>query len=350
MFIVCSWNVRGLSDPCKRRAVKCVVTSLRKAIICLQETKPSSCSLSFLRTICGSFYDKFQLIEARGASGGILTCWSSRVFSCSDVYLKQFFITTRLTHLQSGVCFYLTNVYEPPSWEGKENFCDELALLKGVCNGCLIICGDFNFTRSQLELKGKTWSLKASNMFNDLIRFLELIDLPMKNQAFTWLNMQNHPTLAKLDPFLVSTEWDQHFLLSEVYALPRITSDHCPILLSSGGRNKRNLFRLEEVWLRNDDFVKNIPVWWAKIQQNDSAIHSFNSKLLHCRKQIKRWCATTFYCILKSKSDIKLEIRNIDELEETTPPIVGATRENRDSQGSPLYYSQRRRRVMENTC
>lgn len=41
------------------------------------------------------------------------------------------------------------------------------------------------------------------NIFNDLIRYLEMIDLPMKDQAYTWSNMQSH---AKLDWFLVSTE------------------------------------------------------------------------------------------------------------------------------------------------
>lgn len=60
MFSVCSWNVRGLSNSRKCRALKCVVTSLRKAVVCLQETKLSLCLLSFLNTFCSSFYDKMQ--------------------------------------------------------------------------------------------------------------------------------------------------------------------------------------------------------------------------------------------------------------------------------------------------
>ncbi|OAY84113.1 hypothetical protein ACMD2_08310, partial [Ananas comosus] len=228
--------------------------------------------------ICGSFYDKFQLIEAVGASGGLLTCWSSLVFSCSEAYLKQYSITIQLTHTQSGSSFYVTNVYGPPTWEGKEEFCTELAHLKGICKGCWVLCGDFNFTREA------NWNA-------------ELLDLPMKNQAFMWLNMQNHPTLAKLDRFLISTEWDQQFPMSNVEAVPRITSDHCPILLSTGDKPKRKLFRLKEVWLRNEDFIKRIPVWWREVQHNDSALHSLNAKLRHCRKQIKKWCASNFYNI-----------------------------------------------------
>lgn len=135
---------------------------------------------------------------------GVLGC-----SSCSEVFLKQYSITIRLTHVLSGTSFYVTNVYGPLTWEGKEEFCSELARLKDECKYCWVLCGDFNFTRNQSERRGKTWSVKASNMFNDLIRYLEMLDLPMKNQAFTWSNMQTRPTMAKLDRFLISTEWDQ---------------------------------------------------------------------------------------------------------------------------------------------
>lgn len=69
-------------------------------------------------------------------------------------------------------------------------------------------------------------------LFNELISELALIDPPMMNQQFTWSNMQQNPVLARLDRFLISTEWDQDFPLSKVVALPRVTSDHCPILLT----------------------------------------------------------------------------------------------------------------------
>ncbi|XP_020110396.1 uncharacterized protein LOC109725565 [Ananas comosus] len=48
-------------------------------------------------------------------------------------------------------------------------------------------------------------------MFSDLINSLAVIDLPLSNQKFTWSNMQHCPTLATLDRFLISTEWDQYF-------------------------------------------------------------------------------------------------------------------------------------------
>lgn len=86
-------------------------------------------------------------------------------------------------------------------WDGKEDFCRELVDLKGLCSDRWVICGDFNFTRNQVERNGKQWSAKASALFYDLINELGMIDLPLGNQRYTWSNMQNPPTLAKLDRF-----------------------------------------------------------------------------------------------------------------------------------------------------
>ncbi|OAY63152.1 hypothetical protein ACMD2_13330 [Ananas comosus] len=74
------WNVRGLNEPSKRRAVKCVVSSFTNAVLCLQETKVGVVSL----------FSSCYYIGANGASSGLLTCWSSRVFSCSEVIKKNF--------------------------------------------------------------------------------------------------------------------------------------------------------------------------------------------------------------------------------------------------------------------
>ncbi|OAY70023.1 hypothetical protein ACMD2_06552, partial [Ananas comosus] len=120
---------------------------------------------------------------------------------------------------------FLTNVYGPPSWAGKEAFCSELLSLKDVYLNRWVICGDFNCTKNQSERKGLPWSRKTMAMFSDLINNLEVIDLPLSNQSYTWSNMQHRPTLAKLDRFLVSTDWDLSFPLSKVTALPRHTKE-----------------------------------------------------------------------------------------------------------------------------
>ncbi len=317
MFNICCWNVRGLNDPSKRCLVRHVISSLRNVVVCLQESKVRQVSCSFLRSFAGPFLDKRQFIEA-GASGGLITCWSSKIFECSEVFVRNFSITVHLLHRGSGERFFVTNAYGPQSGEGKEAFGVELAQLKLCCGGNWVICGDFNLTRARFERNGGVGGGRAAGMFNDLISALEMIDLPLQNQSFTWSNMQRHPSLAKLDRFLVSTEWDSTFPLSTVEALPRITSDHCPILLSTGGKACRpgKVFRLEVAWLKCDDFVSRFHNWWKEVGVSGSGVLNFTSKLRHCRRRIKAWCASHFYSIREVKKARTLEIKELDKAEE----------------------------------
>lgn len=265
MFSILCWNVRGLNDPAKRRCVRSTVSSFCRSVVCIQESKVDSVSRSFLRSCCGSSFDRCHFVPAIGASGGLITCWNSHVFSCNEVITGNFSLTLSLTHLVSGKRFYLTNVYGPPTWEGKTDFCMELLSLNDVCSANWVICDDFNFTKNQSERKRRPWSSKAMVMFADLINHLAMIDLPLANQSFTWSNLQQQPSLAKLDRFLVSTDWDQTFPHCMVKALPRITSDHSPIILSTGHWCTPHRFRFEKVWLTKEDFLSNVPLWWNEI-------------------------------------------------------------------------------------
>jgi len=53
--------------------------------------------------------------------------------------------------------------------------------------------GDFNFYRS-LENKNRSGgNLNDTLIFNDAIRYLGLIELPLKGRTYTWSNMQVDP-------------------------------------------------------------------------------------------------------------------------------------------------------------
>ncbi len=107
---VCSWNVRGLDNPSKHNAVRFVISNLRNVVVCLQETKVCSVSGSFLRSFGASFLDKRQFIKANGASRGLITCWSSKIFECSKFIVRNFSLTLSLCLRSTGVRFFVTNV------------------------------------------------------------------------------------------------------------------------------------------------------------------------------------------------------------------------------------------------
>jgi endonuclease/exonuclease/phosphatase family metal-dependent hydrolase len=73
----------------------------------------------------------------------------------------------------------------------------------------------------------------------------ELVDLPLEGGQFTWSNNQENQTWSRIDRFLISPEWVEHFLEVTQRNLTRLLSDHFPLLLDCGvprgGRRILNL-------------------------------------------------------------------------------------------------------------
>jgi hypothetical protein len=76
-------------------------------------------------------------------------------------------------------------------------------------------------------------------LFNAIIETSNLRELVMTGRRYTWANYADIPTYEKLDRILVTTEWEQKFLLASVQALTREISDHTLLLLDGGEPSHR---------------------------------------------------------------------------------------------------------------
>ena len=69
-------------------------------------------------------------------------------------------------------------------------------------------------------------------MFASTMDMCQLIDLGFNGPKFTWTNKRKSKSILKrLDRGWADSEWIQSFPNANLWYLPRITSDHCPILL-----------------------------------------------------------------------------------------------------------------------
>lgn len=73
----------------------------------------------------------------------------------------------------------------------------------------------------------------AMRNFSDFISELGLLDLPLLEGQFTWSNNQDPPSKSRIDKFLLSSDWEDHFSNMAQKALPRFVSDYCPISLDN---------------------------------------------------------------------------------------------------------------------
>jgi endonuclease/exonuclease/phosphatase family metal-dependent hydrolase len=134
-----------------------------------------------------------------------------------------------------GQKWILTNIYAPCTADGKLDFLSWFKNIGMPDSQSWIIMGDFNLIRKP-ENRNKAGGDNSMMMaFNDAIRKLEIIELPLYGQEFAWTNKQQHPLLERLDWFFVSHAWSLEFPGTLVQTLTR---DFRPCPLCSDNQNR----------------------------------------------------------------------------------------------------------------
>lgn len=163
--------------------------------------------------------------------------------------------------------------------------------------------GDFNFYRSLSNRNKPGGCLSDTFIFNDAIGHLGLVDVPLKGIAFTWSNMQADPLLEQLDWFFTSANWTIDYPNTEVLPMTKITFDHIPCkVVISTSMPRSNIFRFENYWVEQDDFIETVQNSWLTSPTLHTATKTISSKFKNLRSALKSWS--------KKISNLKLLISN----------------------------------------
>ena len=101
--------------------------------------------------------------------------------------------------------------------------------------------------------------------FFEFVEDLNLVDLPLEGGSFTWSSGSDQPAMSRIDRFLVTPDWEDHFPDVFQRFLPHPISGHSPILLEAGGMaGGKSLFRFENMWLKTEGFVDKVQSWWNR--------------------------------------------------------------------------------------
>ena len=315
---VLSWNIRGINDPLKWPHIRAKIVESDASFICIQETKRTSFDNTFIKGFAPKRFDQFAFVPSDGASGGLLTLWSSKAFA-GQVVLQDFCgLVISFTSLQSTDSFILTNIYGPCTGIARDDFVAWLFHLSIDTESLWLLVGDFNFYRSVENRNRDGANLQDTETFNEIISYHGLIELPIKVRSFTWSNMQRDPLLVQLDWFFTSTAWTLKFPNTLVTPLARPTSDHIPCVVSIGTAiPKAGVFRFENHWITMSGFFQTVESIWQIHCPGDSA-KSLSSKFKLLRKGLKNW-STSISKINKIIDNCNEVIFMIDELEDQRP-------------------------------
>lgn len=131
-MIILSWNVRGLESPKKRALIKGFLASTNPSIVILRETKTSTVDRRFIKSLWSSRFIGWAVLEANGASGGIIIMCNELNIDMSDPIIYTFSLSLKLT-LADGFTFWITSVYSPNSITERKNLWKELSDLSTDC-------------------------------------------------------------------------------------------------------------------------------------------------------------------------------------------------------------------------
>lgn len=143
-----------------------------------------------------------------------------------------------------------------------------------------------------------------------------LIYLGFKGCKFTWSNhgrKNNELIMERLDHILANEEWVNKFSNATITHLPKIYSDHNPILVKINNcfNYSNKPFRLENIWCTRPNFINVVATNWE------------NKKLLEATKtfskNIQIWGEIIFGSIFRNKKRILARFNWHSKLQQLQP-------------------------------
>ncbi|XP_019189720.1 PREDICTED: uncharacterized protein LOC109184127 [Ipomoea nil] len=204
--------------------------------------------------------DEVSFGIARAPAGGIST--SSSNF-CSSL--------TGLVTETGEAPWSLAVVYGSPTHHLRRRLWSELRAHKRGISGPWLLAGDFNAVTSEGETCNySAYSSQRSSDFVEWIHSEGLIDMGYSEDRLTWMRGSENGLAkgARLDRALCSVDWRQRFSEASVRHLPRVSSDHAPILIQTEGKivggagGGGGQFRFHAAWLTNESVDEAIRRSW----------------------------------------------------------------------------------------
>ena len=253
---IVSWNVRGLNDCDKRLCIRNLIRLWKADVVCLQEMKLGEVDRRLIKSLWECPHLDWLSMGSNGASGGILLLWDKRVLEKMDEAAGQFSLSCKFRNVYNQFEWIFTGVYGSNTDRERRALWEELVGIISWWDAPCCIGGDFNVVRFPSEKSGQGPYSTAMQDFSDFIADFGLLDTPLEGGKFTWSNNWEVPAMSRLDRFLFSIEWADHFGLINQQRLLCVLSDHFPIFLNCGRIiGGKRPFRFENMWLKAEGFV-----------------------------------------------------------------------------------------------
>lgn len=203
--------------------------------------------------------------------------------------------------------WYLTIVYASPHFAQRQALWDEVQELYTEYDGHWTLLEDFNAILKDFERKIPPLfhSQPLESRFQNVTNCCELLDMRFNGDVFT---RARGNTRKRLDRAI----WRIRFNNSEITHLPKLKSDHSPLLLSFGNRRfvnrRRKSFRFEAIWLTHTTFTQLFVDNWR------SNMNNFPQQLKDLQGILIDWNKETFGNIFSQKRKLFKQLRDMEHM------------------------------------
>ena len=205
-----------------------------------------------------------------------------------------------------GSSCLITAVYASPVPTVRKQLWINLNRLASGMGDPWLIGGDFNaFIHASEKMGGSSRRQGTCSLFSEWINNNSLYDLGFKGTKFTW---SIGSVAERLDRTISNGLWLNKFQEASTWHLPKIHSNHCPLLVrfgnSSGAREGKRPFRFRVSWLLNDGFNKFVREEWHVNAEYAQNVNNFTDK-------VGKWNRDVFGNIFRRKQKILARLGGI---------------------------------------
>ncbi|KAH9648695.1 reverse transcriptase domain-containing protein [Citrus sinensis] len=219
-----------------RRTFNGLVKNYNPTLVAVFEPRVSDIKADNL--IRKSGFARSHRVEAMGFSGGIWLLWKEGL-NVEIVMNHRQFIHFRVSN-NSGLISSITAIYASPIPSVRKLLWSDLNELASFVQGPWLLGGDFNAILNASEKQGG--SLRSNGvcqLFNGWFHRNKFCDLEFKGPSFTWARGSLH---KRLDRAICNDNWIERFSDASVLHLPKVCSDHRPILVRFGKPQTAQVF------------------------------------------------------------------------------------------------------------
>ncbi|XP_050908406.1 uncharacterized protein LOC127122036 [Lathyrus oleraceus] len=332
-MIIASYNIRGCGCNAKLHSLRKVVGDSKADVCFIQETKIHAIDNFPVDSVWSDSLADWSSKWAVGRSGGILTLWKKKSFILVSSFVGEGFLGIHV--LWSGFNLFLVNVYSSCFIEKKKAFWGRLVEFKAKFpDGLWCVGGDFNTVRVKVERKGisNNFNLKEAEDFEDFIRSMDLVDVPLINKKFTWFNLDGS-ACSRLDRFLISEKLFDLWGVGGIVVGDKSISDHCPIWLNckivDWGPKP---FKFFKGWCEHDEFTPLVRNVWKNTFRGGKASYILKEKLLAVKIKLKSWNKEVFGMLDLNVDKAVGELNSLDLMvaDLAEDGLVDSVRRNRE--------------------